>query len=221
MNKEHRMHRTLTAAAILALSSATLAGLAGWTAAGAESREIAAEISAAQRLYEVDIVHSSLIFKIRHAGMANFYGRFNTFTGQINFDEANPVNSTFNFTVQTGSVDTANNGRDGHLKNADFFNSRQFPTIEFKSTGMKQLSEGRYELTGDLTLMGETRPVTAVVTDVTTGKVRDNDAMGFEARFSIQRSDFGMTKYLAPDNGEGGALGNTVELIVAVEAVGK
>lgn len=215
------MHRTLTAAALLALSSATLAGLAGWTAAGAESREVAAETAAAQRLYEVDTVHSSLIFKIRHAGMANFYGRFNAFTGQINFDQANPVNSTFNFTVQTDSVDTGNNGRDGHLKNADFFNSRQFPTIEFKSTGVKALSEGRYELTGDLTLMGETRPVTATLTDVSTGKVRDNDAMGFEARFSIKRSDFGMTKYLATDNGEGGALGNTVDLIVAVEAVGK
>jgi polyisoprenoid-binding protein YceI len=214
------MNRTLTVAALLGLSSVTIAGLAGWTAAGAESRELVTE-TAAERLYEVDTVHSSLVFKIRHAGMTNFYGRFNDFTGQIHFDQAAPANSRFAFTVQTDSVDTANSGRDGHLKNADFFNSRQFPAIEFKSTGVKALSEGRYELTGDLTLMGETRPVTATLTDVSTGKVRDNDAMGFEARFSIKRSDFGMTKYLATDNGEGGALGNTVELIVAVEAVGK
>lgn len=212
------MKRALIATAIAAGSLTGLAALSGFTAA--ESRELAA-VTTAERLYEVDGVHSSLVFKIRHAGMANFYGRFNNFSGQIHFDQADPTKSRFNFTVQTDSVDSGNTGRDGHLKNADFFNSRQFPTIKFESTGVKAAANGKYELTGNLTLMGETRPITATLTDVTTGKVRDNDALGFEARFSIKRSDFGMTKYLAPDNGEGGALGNTVELIVAVEAVAK
>lgn len=216
------MNRTLLAAAIAAGSVTGLAALAGWTSSTeAETRELVFETTAAQRHYGVDLVHSSLIFKIRHAGMSNFYGRFNSFDGEIHFDEANPANSTLAFTVQTDSVDTGNSSRDGHLKNADFFNARQFPTIEFKSTGIKPVSEGVYQLTGDLTLQGETRPVTAQLTDIRTGKVRENDAMGFEATFSIKRSDFGMTKYIAPDGGEDGGLGNTVDLIVAVEAVAK
>ena len=215
------MHRTLTAAAVLAASVAGLGALSGFSTSEAESRALVFETAAAERLYAVDTVHSSLVFKIRHAGMANFYGRFNDFNGEVHFDAADPTKSRMAFTVQTGSVDTGNSSRDGHLRNADFFNSRQFPTIEFKSTGITEVSDGVYELTGDLTLQGETRPVTARLTEITTGKVRDNDAMGFEATFSIKRSDFGMTKYLAPDGGEDGGLGNTVELIVAVEAVGQ
>jgi len=216
------MRRTLTASAVVLASLAGVSALSGFTAANTtESRERVFETASAERLYTVDTVHSSLIFKIRHAGMVNFYGRFNDFSGEVHFDQADPTKSRMAFTVQTGSVDTGNSSRDGHLKNADFFNSRQFPTIEFKSTGITEVSEGVYELAGDLTLQGETRPVTARLTQITTGKVRDNDAMGFEATFSIKRSDFGMTKYLAPDNGEDGGLGNTVGLIVAVEAVGQ
>lgn len=219
------MNRTLLVAIIAAGSAGGLAALAGWTSStsvtAAESRESVFETAADQRHYGVDLVHSSLIFKIRHAGMANFYGRFNDFDGEIHFDQADPTNSTLAFTVQTASVDTNNSSRDGHLRNADFFNSRQFPTIEFKSTGVKPAGDGVYELNGDLTLHGETRPVAARLTDITTGKVRQNDAMGFEATFSIKRSDFGITKYLAPDGGEGGGLGNTVELIVAIEAIAK
>lgn len=200
--------------------AAMLAGFSN-TEASAEARELVLESNAAERVYEADVVHSTLLFSIRHAGMANFYGRFNDFTGEIHFDQANPANSRMAFTVQTDSIDTANNSRDGHLKNADFFNSRQYPTITFESTGMRAGSNGSYELTGNLTMMGETNTVTATVTDLKTGQVRDNDALGFEARFSIKRSDFGMNKYLAPDQGEDGGLGNTVNLIVAVEAVAK
>lgn len=215
------MQRPLIIAAVAAGSLAGFAALSGFAATNTETRELVPETASAVRLYTVDTVHSSLVFKIRHAGMANFYGRFNDFTGEIHFDAATPSQSRMAFTVQTGSVDTGNAKRDGHLKNADFFNSRQFPTIGFKSTGIKETGEGVYALTGDLTLQGETRPVTARLSQISTGKVNENDAMGFEATFSIKRSDFGMTKYLAPDNGEGGGLGNTVELIVSIEAIAK
>jgi polyisoprenoid-binding protein YceI len=217
----HDMKRTVFAA-VLAGSTVGLGLLAGWSASSdAEARELAFETRAEQRVYTVDLVHSSLVFKIRHAGIANFYGRFNDFSGETHFDAADPTNSRFDFTVQTASVDTGNKGRDDHLRNADFFNSRQFPTITFESTGVTQVSDGVYEITGDLTMQGETREVTARLTDIRTGKVRENDALGYEATFSIKRGDFGMTKYLAPDGGEDGGLGNTVDLIVAIEAVAK
>ena len=211
------MHRSLIASSLAAASLIGLAGLAGWTHAETAAVSRATDT----RVYTVDTVHSSLVFKIRHAGLANFYGRFNDFTGEIHFDQDEPANSRMSFTVQTGSVDTGNSNRDAHLRNADFFNSRQYPTITFTSTGIKQAGENEYEVTGDLTLQGETRPITARLTDVTTGKVRENDALGFEATFSIKRSDFGMNTFMAPDKGEDGALGNTVGLTVSVEAVAK
>ena len=216
------MNRTLIAASAVAGTALGLGALAGWTSVHTSAETLLAlETAADQRVYGVDNVHSSVIFKIRHAGMANFYGRFNELKGEIHFDAADVTNSRMSFTVPTASVDSGNTSRDNHLKNADFFNARQFAEITFVSTGIEATGDGVYEMTGDLTLQGETRPVTARLTDVTTGKVRENDAIGFEAVFSIKRSEFGMTKYLAPDGGEDGALGNTVELIVAVEAVAR
>lgn len=211
-------------AAVLALGSlataACLAPLGAWSSVESlEARVPGFEAGADQTVYEVDPVHSSVVFKIRHNNLSNFYGRFNIIKGEIHFDAENPAESTFAFTVPTASIDTHNADRDGHLKNADFFNSRQFPEITFTSTGVKKVLDNAYEVTGDLTLQGVTRPVTATLTDLTTGKAQDADALGFQADFSIQRSDFGMTKYLAPDNSDNGPVGNTVHLIVSIEAI--
>jgi polyisoprenoid-binding protein YceI len=170
--------------------------------------------------YKVDPVHSSVVFRIRHSGVSNFYGRFNEFSGSFQFDPSAKTGGEFSFEVQTESVDTGNGKRDDHLRNADFFNSRQFPTISFASTGLEHVEGDMYRLTGDLTLQGETRAVTAELEWLGTGTGPTGAAIaGFEARFEVKRSDFGMTKYLAPDNSDNGGLGNTVTLIVSVEAV--
>lgn len=215
------MHRTLIASTVAAGSLLGLAALGGWNTAREGALETTLETVENQTVYGVDTVHSSVIFKIRHAGIANFYGRFNGINGEVHFDADDFTNSRMTFTVPTESVDTANNSRDNHLRNADFFNARQFAEITFTSTGIEEVSEGVYELSGDLSLHGETRPVTARLTDVTTGTVRDNPAVGFEATFSIRRSDFGMTNYLASDRSDDGPLGNNVELTVAIEAVNR
>lgn len=215
------MHRTLIAATLAAGSVLGIAALGGWNTAKETSLGTALETVESQRVYGVDTVHSSVVFKIRHAGIANFYGRFNGITGEVHFDADDFTNSRMKFTVPTNSVDTANNSRDNHLRNADFFNARQFAEIAFTSTGISEVGEGVYELTGDLSLHGETRAVTARLTDLATGSVRDNPAIGFEATFSIRRSDFGMTNYLASDRSDDGPLGNNVELIVAIEAINR
>lgn len=216
------MRRTIALTTIAAGSVLAIASLGGWTA----SREAATtatilETVEAQRVYTVDNVHSSVLFRVRHAGIANFYGRFNEIKGEIHFDAADITNSRMTFTVPTASVDSNNTNRDNHLRNADFFNARQFAEIAFTSTGIKEVSTGVYELAGNLTLHGETRPITARLTDVATGKVRDNDAIGFEATFTITRSEFGMTNYLATDRSDNGPLGNTVQLTVAIEAIAR
>jgi polyisoprenoid-binding protein YceI len=193
-------------------SAETNAGIA------AESRELVFETRAGERMYAADKVHSSIVFKIRHGGVANFYGRFNDMDGEIHYNAESPTDTRMAFTVKTASVDTNSKSRDEHLRAADFFNARQFGEIKFVSTGITKSGDG-HVLNGDLTLQGETRPISATLSSIDTGSIRGKDALGFEARFEIKRSEFGMTKYLAPDGGEGGGLGNTVELIVAVEAI--
>lgn len=208
---------TAIPAAIL-MSSAGL--LAGFGPAPAVSSAPVAAGEASLASYKVDTVHSTVLFGIRHAGVSNFYGVFKEFSGTFTFDPASPESGEFGFEVQTASVDTRNSSRDDHLRNADFFNARQFPTITFKSTGLEHKEGDLYTLKGDLTMQGETLPITAELEWIGTGtNQRGQSTAGFEARFAIQRSDFGMTKYLAPDGSDSGGLGNTVRLTVAVEAV--
>ena len=125
------------------------------------------------------------------------------------------------FTVPIASVDTHNSGRDGFIKGANFFNDRQYPDATFTSTNIKALGDGVYSLTGELTLHGKTNTIEAKLLDIRTGKVRRSDVVGFEVRFTFKRSDYGMTKFLDPKNPEAGLLGDTIEMIVAIEAASK
>lgn len=210
--------KTAFAAGLLTLAGAG-AVLGGWTSSAATAT---AESATAQRTdtvtYGVDPVHSNVLFKIRHAGVSNFYGQFQKFTGEIEFDKADFTASSVSFEIDIDSVDTDNSKRDEHIKGADFFNARQYPKTTFKSTSIVDNGDGTYSMTGDMTFFGQTKPVTAHVTDLSTGVMRGTPVLGFEASFQIKRSDWGMTKYLADDGGEGGGLGNTVSITVAVEA---
>lgn len=168
--------------------------------------------------FNVDPVHSSIHFMINHAGIANFYGRFNEFSGSFTMDSENPGASSLEFTVKVETVDTNNQGRDDHLRAPDFFNARQFPEAKFKSTSFSPGSgEGQWVVEGNLTIHGETKPVTVNLNWLGTGTFRNNDIAAFEANFTFKRGDFGMTTYLADDGGDDGPLGNTVTVLVSVE----
>lgn len=215
----NRFTKATLAASLLTLSGTALVGL-GFNRSGTAVETTSVESTeAAAGQYAVDIVHSNILFRIRHGGLAYFYGHFDSFSGSIDIDPDNIEDAKFSITVETGSVDTNNASRDGHVKNADFFNARQYPKATFTSTSVKQTSEGVYELNGNFDFHGETNPVTATLTDVTFGSQQGKDALGFHAVFSISRSDFNITKYVDPKNPEGGPLGDTVEIIVSMEAV--
>src|SRR5438045_581123 len=109
--------------------------------------------------YAVDGMHAGVSFKISHLGLSWTYGRFNEMSGDFTLDPADPSKSSFNLSIQVNSVDTNNKKRDDHLKSPDFFNVKQFPAITFKSTSVKPVKDG-YQVTGDLTLHGVTKPVT-------------------------------------------------------------
>ncbi|MCB9844526.1 MAG: YceI family protein [Phycisphaeraceae bacterium] len=206
----------------LSLSLSTLGvpalALAGWAAMSANTAAPRPDLASAGT-YSVDPVHSGVFFQIKHAGVTNFYGRFNTFSGSFSFDPAAPEDGSFSFTVDAASVDTGAEGRDNHLRTPDFFNVRQFPEISFQSTSVTpSQEEGAYRIEGDLTLHGVTKPVTADMMWLGTGEFRNAPIGAFEATFRIKRSDFDMTKYMAEDLSDSGGLGNNVTLYVSVEA---
>jgi polyisoprenoid-binding protein YceI len=147
--------------------------------------------------FRVDAIHSTVIFRVKHMNASYAYGRFNNLSGSFTIDEANPANSSFDFTVKVDSIDTADAKRDGHLKNTDFFNAKQFPTITFKSKSVKAAAKGEYEVTGDLTLHGVTKSITTKIAHTGTSKGMGNTTIaGIESTFTIKRSDFGMKNML-------------------------
>jgi len=163
--------------------------------------------------YEVDGGHSTILYRIQHMGASNHYGRFNEFTGKVMWDNTNPAGSAISFSVKAESIDSGIDKRDQHLRSADFFNVKEFPSIDFKSTGIAANADGTFALKGDLTMLGVTKPIEAKLTKTGEGKGRDGKTLvGAEALFSIKRSDFGLT-YGGP------SLGEDVTLIVAIEAV--
>jgi polyisoprenoid-binding protein YceI len=215
----NRIAKATVAASVLTLAGSALVGFGLNSSGSAVETTTTANTSAAAGEYAVDIVHSNIIFKIRHLGISNFYGHFDSFTGSVNIDPDNIESARFSFTVETDSVDTNNKSRDGHIKNADFFNARQYPSATFTSTSVKKNASGTYELKGNFDFHGVTKPVTATITEIAFGEQQGKDALGFEAVFSISRSDFNITKYVDTQNPESGPLGDNVDIIVSIEAV--
>jgi polyisoprenoid-binding protein YceI len=162
--------------------------------------------------YKVDPVHSTAIFRIQHGGVSYFYGRINGPQGTIEVDESDPTKTTFQIELKTANIDTNNPARDKHLKTPDFFSAEEFPTISFKSTSVKTSADNKLEVAGDLTMHGQTKPITMTVEHVGTADVpRMGHRTGYDASFTIKRSDFGMTKFLD-------LLGDEVRVRVGLEA---
>lgn len=162
--------------------------------------------------YQADPVHSVALARISHLNATSFWARFNEPTGTFTIDSEDPTRSSFEITIDANKVDTANQQRDTHLRSADFFNVREFPTITFKSTQVEKEGDG-LKVTGDLTLLGQTKPITAMVETYGPSKgMRGETRGGFEATFEIKRSEFGM-------NFMQGALGDDVRIVVAVEGI--
>lgn len=195
-------------AAVIALGC--VAGLAGTSIARQETKEAPASSGA----FKVDAVHSVVVFGVGHVGVSRFYGTFNAPTGLFLIDPSNPSASSIEIVVETEKVNTGSSKRDDHLRSPDFFNAKEFPTMTFKSSSFEKSGGKSMTVKGDLTMIGQTKPVTASVEFLGEGETRQGYKAGFEAVFTIKRSEFGMTKYL-----EGNAIGDEVKLIVAIEGV--
>lgn len=167
--------------------------------------------------YAVDPVHSTVLFRINHAGVSNYYGRFNEIQGT--FTVAEGGTGSVSVTIPVASVDTANEKRDGHLKSPDFFSAEQFPEITFKSEALKDTAGSRYEAKGTLTMHGVSKEVTVALERIGTkdlGEKMGGIRTGFEGSVTIKRSDFGM-KYGI----DMGMLGDEIKLIFGIEGTRK
>lgn len=192
----------------LPLALLALAPLAHVVTAQVENR--AQVVPSAPETYEIDGGHSGALFRLIHAGVAPFWGRFNRISGTYAYDPAAPEACTIRVEISADSVDTNSESRDNHVKSPDFFNVKEFPSITFASTKVTAADEGNLRVIGDLSLHGVTREVTAHAEF--TGRVESarGTKSGFEARFKVKRSEFGMDSYL-----EG--VSDEVEIIVFVE----
>jgi len=145
--------------------------------------------------YKIDPVHTTVNFKVQHMGAGRFVGRFNETSGSLEWDDADPSKSKIEVEVNVDSVDTNNKKRDEHLKSPTFFSAKQFAKITFKSTKIEKDGD-KFKVTGDLTLHGETHPVTTGFEITGKGKdMQKHDLVGGEAVFKIKRSEWGMKEF--------------------------
>jgi len=168
--------------------------------------------------WNFDNAHSRIEFTVRHMLVSKVRGRFGKWTGTFNYDEKNPAASSVEVQIDATSVDTHEPQRDAHLRSADFFEVDKHPFLTFKSTRIDEKGDDRLALTGDLTIRGVTR---RVVLDVAFGgRVKDprgNERVGFAAKTSIDRKDFGVSFNQVLDVG-GLALGDDVDISIEIEA---
>ncbi|MFQ5453556.1 MAG: YceI family protein, partial [Candidatus Zixiibacteriota bacterium] len=101
--------------------------------------------------WKIDVVHSSVGFSVRHLVISKVKGNFKSFSGNLQFDGKDLINSSVEFTVHTSSVNTENEDRDKHLQSPDFFNSEKYPSMTFKSKKVHVINGDGFKLTGDLT----------------------------------------------------------------------
>jgi polyisoprenoid-binding protein YceI len=168
--------------------------------------------------FAIDTSHSSVGFTVRHLVVAKTKGRFADFAGNVTIAD-DPLQSSVAVTIQSASIQTADEQRDGHLRSADFFDVENYPTLTFTSTSVQHKGGSQFAVAGDLTVRDITRPVTldldyeGVVTDPWGGQ-----RAVFSARTKINREEFGLTWNQALETG-GVLVGKDVSIELEIEAV--
>ncbi|MEM7642048.1 MAG: YceI family protein [Pseudomonadota bacterium] len=158
-----------------------------------------ATLAAEQRDWTLDLGHAHIGWEIGHMGLSNTVGRFERFDGTFLIDEEDPANSAITFEIEVSSIDSNHRARDEHLRSADYFDAVAHPTITFASTRIDMLTPTTGKLTGDLTLRGQTAPVTLDFRLVRDRRYPDFipgydevRVVGFEAKGEVLRLDHGM-----------------------------
>jgi polyisoprenoid-binding protein YceI len=172
---------------------------------------VVAQAAAAPETYGIDPIHSFMLFKDRFLWVGSIDGCFcGGISGMVSFDPAAPEKSTVKFEVKTDTLDTGSTQRNNEIKSPDFLDVKQFPLITFKSKSVQKVNDLQYNVTGDLTFHGVTKPLTIHANRISQGKSPNREMRaGADIHLTIKRSEFGVN-YGLP------ALADEVDLTIGV-----
>ncbi len=164
--------------------------------------------------YALDPAHTQVAFSIDRFGFNRVLGLFDQVSGEMVIDQANPANSSVRATIAIASINTGHDLRNEHLRAERWLNAERFPTAEFRSTEVRLTGENTAQVTGELTLLGQTHPVTLDVTLNQIGPLPNNQrqSAGFSARGTLSRAAFGSTI-------GAGAIGDSVSIQIEALAL--
>jgi len=172
--------------------------------------------------YDFDKAHTNIVFYISHMGFSEMVGRFSDFNGTLTLDMDKPEESKVDVTIKPASVKTSSDQLNEHLQDDKFFNTAKFPDMHFVSKSVKVTAAGGSgkdahdlaDVTGDLTLLGVTKPVVLHVrlNKADYNPMTNNFEAGFTAEGTLKRSDFGMSAYVP-------MVGDDVRIFISTEAI--
>ncbi len=169
--------------------------------------------------WNIDPAHSSAEFKVKHMMISNVKGSFSGLSGKLTEHATDSTLSSVEASIPVASISTGDPQRDGHLKSADFFDAEKYPTLDFKSTKVMRKGDA-YEVTGDLTIHGVTKPATFAV-DGPSAPGKDpwgNTRIGLSATAKINRKDFGLGWNATLETG-GLLVGEEIAITLEVEFI--
>lgn len=169
--------------------------------------------------WKIDSSHSHVTFGVRHMMISTARGRFGEVNGTVEFDEANPSNSTVNVQIEAASIDTRDAQRDGHLRSADFLDAENYPTLTFVSKRVEKIDDTHGRIIGDLTIRGVSKEV--VLDTEYAGQAKSpwgTTSAGFSAKTSINRKDWGLEWNGALETG-GVLVGDQVNIDIDLEII--
>jgi polyisoprenoid-binding protein YceI len=169
--------------------------------------------------WKIDSAHSEISFSVRHMMISNVRGRFEDFTGTVDFDEENPENSSVKVKIDASSINTREKDRDNHLRSPDFLNADKYPYLTFKSTHIEKTGQDTGRIFGDLTIRDVTHEV---VLDVDyAGKVKSpfgSESAGFSATTTINRRKWGLEWNVPLETG-GVLVGEEIKIFIELELI--
>lgn len=168
-------------------------------------------------IWKIDPAHTEIKFKVKHMVISTVTGQFNDFEGTVESDKEDFSDARITFEANVNSINTKNEQRDTHLKSADFFDAANHPKMSFTSKSVKKKNDKEYELTGDLTIRGITKPVKLDVSyNGTVSGFGNQPIAAFEIGGTVNRFDYGL-KWNALTEAGGVVIGDKIKLEIFVE----
>jgi polyisoprenoid-binding protein YceI len=191
----------------------------GITTPGITTPSVAADLPGYRPgTWVIDPVHSEIGFSVRHLMVSKTRGRFTSFSGELSTGN-DPLDSKVDVSIELASIDTGNADRDAHVRSADFFDVEQFPTMTYRSTGVRRDGD-RFLVDGELSLHGVTKsvPLAVQVNGFAADTPFGDSRVGFSATAEVNRDDFGISFNAALESG-GVLVANKIQVSLEVEAI--